>query len=102
MKTLDVSRSRLAERIHAKPAFVTKLLRGDNNFTAETMAKIGRALKAGVRIHLEPDGMDSEWLDFLKKEPNWNPSEPKPTELNKKSFQKIQTSEVTTHDLIAA
>jgi len=102
MQALAVSRSELADRISAKPAFVTKALRGDNNFTIETMVKLGRALNARVRVHLEPDGMDSEWLDFLKEKPNWLPQEPESAGLNKKSFQTIKTSKVTIHEPITA
>src|SRR5436309_6171212 len=98
MKALSMNRSELAERLRVKPAFITKILRGDNNFTIETMAKVGRALKSRVRVHLEPDGQDSQWLDFLKEHPGEFAAATRevPT-LNKENFQKIiQKSELVT------
>lgn len=69
MDHLGVSKSELAKRLGKKPSFITKLLRGNNNFTLETMVKVARKLDAEVRVHLQPDGMVSEWLDVLKDEP---------------------------------
>ena len=42
MKSGEISRSELARRMGKNPAFVTKLLRGNNNFTFETAVKIAR------------------------------------------------------------
>lgn len=69
MEHLDVSKSELANRLGKNPSFVTKLLRGNNNFTLETMVKLARKLDAEVRVHLQPDGTTSEWIDFLRTEP---------------------------------
>jgi transcriptional regulator with XRE-family HTH domain len=96
MSDLGVSRSELATRIDVKPAFVTKILRGDNNFTLDTMTKVGRALKARLRVHLEPDGMDSDWLDFLKEEPNWKPASVQTMKLDRGDFQKVEMPELAT------
>jgi transcriptional regulator with XRE-family HTH domain len=69
MEQLGVSKSELANRLGKTPPFVTKLLRGSNNFTLETMVKVARQLKSEVRVHLQPEGTMSEWIDVLKKEP---------------------------------
>ncbi len=69
MEHLGVSKTELAERLQRNPSFVTKLLRGDNNFTVATMVKLARQLDAELRIHLQPDGTVGEWLSFLKDEP---------------------------------
>jgi Helix-turn-helix len=44
LEETDVSRSELARRIGKSPAFVTKLLRGDNNFTLRTLSDVFFAL----------------------------------------------------------
>ncbi len=67
MEQLGVSKSELANRLGKTPQFVTKLLRGSNNFTIETMVKVARRLNAEVRVHLQPEGTMSEWIDVLKK-----------------------------------
>ena len=54
MRERKISRSALAARIGHSPAYVTKVLRGDVNFTAATMTKLARAVGADVRIHLAP------------------------------------------------
>jgi transcriptional regulator with XRE-family HTH domain len=58
-----ISRSALAARIGHSPAYVTKVLRGDANFTAATMTKLARAMGAEVRVHLAPIGSRTTWFD---------------------------------------
>jgi transcriptional regulator with XRE-family HTH domain len=74
MEELGVSKSELARRIGATPAYVTKILRGDTNFTFETMVKLGSALDCEFRCHLQPKGKDGQWMDFLKEEPAERPA----------------------------
>jgi transcriptional regulator with XRE-family HTH domain len=64
-----VTRAKLAEKINVNPAYITKILRGDTNFTLETMVKVARALNSRVRIHLQREDCHSEWMEFLKTEP---------------------------------
>jgi transcriptional regulator with XRE-family HTH domain len=58
-----ISRSALAAKIGHSPAYITKVLRGDANFTAATMTKLARAMGAEVRIHLAPTGSRTTWFD---------------------------------------
>lgn len=55
MDEQQVSRAELARRIGTSQAYITKVLRGDANFTVTTMTKLARALGMQVRISLEPD-----------------------------------------------
>jgi transcriptional regulator with XRE-family HTH domain len=48
----DVSRAELARRIGKSPAFVTKVLRGDNNFTLRTLSDIFFALNRSAHLSL--------------------------------------------------
>jgi plasmid maintenance system antidote protein VapI len=68
MQTLGVNKSQMADRLQVRPAFITKLLRGNNNFTIETMVKACRALDADLRTHLQPHGATSRWFDVLKQQ----------------------------------
>jgi len=54
MKEADVTRSDLAEILGKKKPQITRLLRGDNNFTVQTMVEIADALGCNYRSHLEP------------------------------------------------
>lgn len=65
MEEKDVSRAELARRIGTSPAYVTKILRGNSNFTLSSMVRIAMALEAEVRIHLSPRGAMTRWLDEL-------------------------------------
>jgi len=53
MRQLDVSRSQLASRIGVNPAYISKM-RGDTNFSLETMVKIANALDSEFRCQLQP------------------------------------------------
>ena len=63
MEEKNISRTALAEKIGASPAYVTKVLRGNINFTLATMTKLARALGMIVRIHLAPDGVILHWSE---------------------------------------
>lgn len=64
MESLRMSRKAFAERIGHTPAYVTQVLRGDENLTAKTMAKLARAVGSVVRIHLASVGSYTTWIDL--------------------------------------
>lgn len=54
MDEQDVSRTELARRIGTSPAYITKVLRGNANFTLTTMTKLALAVGMQLRVRLEP------------------------------------------------
>src|SRR5579885_2868781 len=64
IEELNISKSDLAARLEVEPAYVSKLIRGSNNFTLRTMVRISRALASELRFHLQPIGMRAEWTDY--------------------------------------
>lgn len=95
MEDGDVSRSELARRLGKKPAFVTKLLRGNNNFTFETAVKIAHALDTEFVPHLRPKGWKTQWMDFSPAKPN----EPTmPLTLKKREYGQEVRDETTGED----
>ena len=52
MKARDITRTALAEKIGTSPAYVTKILRGDTNFTLDSMVKMAHALDCEISIQL--------------------------------------------------
>lgn len=52
MEDAGVSRTELAKRLGTSPAYVTKILRGNANFTMASMVKLARALGADLEIRL--------------------------------------------------
>lgn len=54
MERGGITRSELARRLEASPAYVTKILRGNANFTLATMVRLARALGAELQVSLKP------------------------------------------------
>ena len=54
MKARGLTRTALAGKIGSSPAYVTKILRGDTNFTLDSMVKIANALNCEFSIGLRP------------------------------------------------
>lgn len=69
MEQQGISRTELARRLGKNPAFVTKLLRGNNNFTFETVVRIARALEMEFVPHMKPVGWQTRWMDFSPSKP---------------------------------
>jgi len=56
LEASGTSRAELARRMGTSAAFVTKLLRGDNNFTLQTMSDIFFVLGRSAHVKLAPLG----------------------------------------------
>jgi len=54
MEANGVTRSDLARRLGVSPAYITKILRGNVNFTVDSMVRLVRAIGAEVRIQVTP------------------------------------------------
>ena len=63
MDKQGITRIELANKINSSPAYITKVLRGNVNFTLATMTKLARALGTVVRVHLAPEDVVVRWED---------------------------------------
>jgi transcriptional regulator with XRE-family HTH domain len=64
-----VSKTQLAERLGTSPAYVTKIFRGNANFTLASMTKLVRALDAKLDIQIVPkEEHVQQWFKLLKSE----------------------------------
>lgn len=54
MEANGITRSDLARRLGVSPAYVTKVLRGNVNFTVDSMVRLVRAAGGEVSIHIAP------------------------------------------------
>jgi len=54
MKSTGLTRSALADKIGSSPAYITKILKGETNFTLDSMVKIANALNCELTISLQP------------------------------------------------
>ena len=64
MEDKGVSRKDLAGLMGTSPAYITKMLKGNVNFTLETMVKVTRALGCELRCHIQPEDAVSTWFDL--------------------------------------
>lgn len=65
MDAIAMNRAQLAEKIDASPAYVSKVMRADVNFTLETMTKL--AMATGGRIQVSVVTMPSDGQAVLAK-----------------------------------
>lgn len=61
MDELSVSRADLAAAIGHSPAYVTKVLRGDNNLTIETMVELCHILGGRLHFKIADDDQRIRW-----------------------------------------
>lgn len=50
MDNKGVTQAALAEKIGASPAYISKVMRGDANFTLETMTKLAMAVDGKIKV----------------------------------------------------
>ena len=62
MEELGISRSALADRLNVSKPYITKLLRGDVNFTLKSLAELSQALEADFDIDIFPEGASRQIL----------------------------------------
>jgi|SRR3954467_5670372 ribosome-binding protein aMBF1 (putative translation factor) len=65
MDAKGISRSQLASLLGARPSYVTKILKGNVNFTFATVTKLSRLLGVRPRLHLAPRGSRTLWYDVM-------------------------------------
>ena len=68
MQELGITRSELARRLDTSPAYITKILQGNANFTLKSMVRIAAALESDLKTHLQPEGAHSQWLDVFQRD----------------------------------
>jgi hypothetical protein len=66
MRLAAVNQAELARRLAASEPYVSKVLRGDTNFTLGTMVKLATAVQSEIRVHLAPAGSTVYWHDLIK------------------------------------
>lgn len=65
-KKSGITQASLAEKLNTSPAYITKVFRGDANFTIETMVKLARSVDGELQIHISPKQSNEQWFDVLK------------------------------------
>jgi len=66
MKSKNVNKAGLAVKIKKSPAYISKVLKGDTNFTIETMVGLSRAIGCRLSIHIAPSESRTKWFDVIE------------------------------------
>lgn len=66
MERRGVNRAELAQRIGTSAAYISKALRGDTNFTIESMVKLVRSLGGRLHLHISGEEDRVRWTDLLE------------------------------------
>lgn len=67
MERRDLSKAELARRLDTSPAYITKVMRGNTNFTVESMTRLARAAEGQLCIHVGGQEDDIRWFDVIGK-----------------------------------
>ena len=54
MKDRKISKKEFAKRLNTSQAYITKIFRGNANFTIQTMTRLVKALDGELHIHITP------------------------------------------------
>lgn len=63
LKLKGISNADLASKIDTSNAYITKALRGDTNFTIDSMVKLAGAVGAQLHIHVADTTATVRWLE---------------------------------------
>jgi len=66
MEANGITRSDLARRLSVSPAYITKVLRGNVNFTVDSMVRLIRAAGGEVRVQVVPKSQSKRNNSYKK------------------------------------
>jgi transcriptional regulator with XRE-family HTH domain len=64
LKQSGISYAALARKLNVSPPYISKALRGGENFSVETMVKLASAADAVVHIHIARKGVAVRWTEL--------------------------------------
>ena len=68
MKQKSWTKADMARTLKTSQAYITKVFKGDVNFTIDSMVRLTRALGGKIHIHVVADNVDVRWFDVIKAE----------------------------------
>ncbi len=68
MKQKGLTKADMARSLKTSQAYMTKVFKGDVNFTIDSMVRLTRTLGGKVHIHVVADNVDVRWFDVIKGE----------------------------------
>lgn len=62
MKKKNIKKSELAKQLGTSAAYITKVLRGDANFTLKTMFRLAKAVGGNLQLRVVSDETEIQWV----------------------------------------
>ena len=97
-----LSNSDFAERINVKAPYVSKVLRGDENLTIQTMVKLVRALKGKLNIHVSEENYHVRWFDVVAQSRGKTAQDGRLSDAAEEWFKRSYTTTFNSHNSSAA
>lgn len=66
MEEKKINKADLARIMKVSPAYITKILRGNANFTIDTMVRLARALGASLQLRVASENKTVEWMEKFR------------------------------------
>lgn len=63
MKRRNIKKVDLAKQLDLSAAYISKVMRGDENFTIETMVKLARASGGKLHLHISDEDSNVNWIE---------------------------------------
>jgi len=97
MEQKKINKADLAKKMGVTPAYITKILRGNVNFTLETMVRLARSVGGTFHTHVAPEDTQVAWaynFDLDQKKEIYAPA-PQISPLAAQSYWKYRTISMT-------
>jgi len=65
MKKKGITNAELADKIGTSRSYITKVFRGNANFTVESMIKLTRAVGGNLHVHVTDQEAEVRWVDVF-------------------------------------
>lgn len=102
LQKAGLSNSEFAERINVKAPYISKVLRGDENLTIQTMVKLVRALQGKLNIHVSEENCHVRWFDVVAQSQGKVEQNERLSDVADEWFKRSYTATVSTHNSFAA
>jgi transcriptional regulator with XRE-family HTH domain len=63
MEERKLSKTDVAKSMKVSPAYVTKIFKGTENFTIDTMVRLTKAVSGKLHLHVAPEDIEVKWVE---------------------------------------
>jgi len=63
LKRKNIKKGELARKLDLSAPYITKVMRGEENLTIESMVKLARAAGGSLHLHISDENSDVSWIE---------------------------------------